>query len=204
VPPIASFARSPPAPKEGARPALASTAPDGVLAADATAVDLRAAFLGSRPGGAAMEGMLALAAAAPACTPLVNCALQPLLYPTLESRELSYLVQCNEHRGVSESAGVRFEVSEFALPAAAAAAALRELVGALRDGSGMFLSFPVRARVRGGLGLEPCDGPLRPCALRSSVVCVGGRRAQSSAREGRARAPPRRVRARWPPVRPSA
>lgn len=149
VPPLAQIAREPvdgAAAGGGGGGSLASARDP--LAADAAPLPARASFLNSRPGGAFMEGMLALAAEQPACTPLVNCALRPLLFPTLESAESSYLVQCNEHRGTSESVGVRFEVSEYALPAKHCKAALTELVGALQAEAGLYLSFPV-GRARG-------------------------------------------------------
>lgn len=154
VPPVSSFVRSAPGsglpPGRGALDDLveigrAAGAASSALLHDSTPVSARASYLGSRQGGQVMEGLLALAAEHPQATPLVNCALRPLLYPTLEARDLSYLVQSNEHRGQSESVGVRFQVSEFALPASSAAAALTELVHALRTHN-LFLSFPVDIR----------------------------------------------------------
>lgn len=143
------------------------------LVADASSIGLRSSFLMTRKGGPVMEGLLALAAEEPACTPLINCALRPLLFPTLEAEESSYLVQCNEHRGTgSESVGVRFEVSEYALPAEHAKQALTELVGALQT-EGLFLSFPVS----------------RAAVLSALAVPVAGRRAMRAVGSGRCAEP---------------
>ena len=167
VPPVAQIVRAPvaAAPADGGGGGGGAGAEVVALDADATPLATRSAFLGSRAGGAVMEGLLALAAADPASTPLVNCALRPLLYPTLEAAESSYLVQCNEHRGSSESVGVRFQVSEFAIPAERCASALSELVRALQaptaSGERLYLSFPVRAA---------CGGPpLSRAALRRAA-----------------------------------
>jgi len=89
---------------------------------------------------------MALAADDPSSTPLVNGALRPLLYPTLVAKDASYVVQCNEHRGLSESVGVRFQVSEFAIPAGRVRAAVSDLAAALRSRPGLYLSFPVDIR----------------------------------------------------------
>mmetsp|Transcript_6349 Transcript_6349/g.16555 ORF Transcript_6349/g.16555 Transcript_6349/m.16555 type:complete len:494 (+) Transcript_6349:98-1579(+) len=146
APPIAQIARQPLPADEGVTPVSGGGRLEAPLVSDATAMSLRSSFLASRAGGALMEGMLALAADQPAATPLVNCALRPLLYPTLVSEDSSYLVQCNEHRGLSESVGVRFDVSEFAIPAENCKAALTELVECLQREPGLYLSFPVDIR----------------------------------------------------------
>jgi hypothetical protein len=157
------------APRLPASASASASVPSSALAAlrgDMTAQHLRAEHLNSRAGGAVMEGMLAIAARSPEATPLINSALRPLLYPTLETSEASYLVQCNEHRGLSESVGVRFQVSEFAIPAENAQSALSELVQVLQRQAGLYLSFPVGA-VR--------HSPLLPAAPPYLPATLGGR-----------------------------
>lgn len=105
-----------------------------------------AAFLNTRQGGVAQEHLMHVAAKVPAATPLVNQALRPHLYPTLAAKDASYIVQCNEHRGVSESVGVRFQVSEYAIPAAAITEAMHQITTLLRSRPGLYLSFPVDIR----------------------------------------------------------